>query len=113
MRRKKGFTLIEILFVVAVLAALAGLAIPRITGTILQSKRDTDKANISIINSQLELYRLNTGAYPTDNSDFQNFLNNTTYFPEIPYCPWGDPYIFDNAGGNNRVITTGHGDDHT
>ena len=82
MKTKKGFTLIEILFVIVILAAMAGLAIPRIVRTIKQGKQDVCNANVKIINSQIEQYRLNEGDYPADNAALQLLLNNKTYFPE-------------------------------
>ncbi|MFH1360544.1 MAG: prepilin-type N-terminal cleavage/methylation domain-containing protein [Candidatus Omnitrophota bacterium] len=107
MNRKKAFTLIEVLFVVIVLAALAGLAIPRIFRTIRQSQIDTDRANISIINSQIELFRLRTGAYPVDNASFNtDVLQNTDYFGEVPTCPFATVYTYNAT--NNRVDAAAH-----
>jgi len=106
MKKRKGFTLIEVLFVVVILAALAGLAIPRITRTIHQAKIDTDRANISIVNSQVELFRLDTGNYPTSEADFDNLLNNDDYFTTEPECPFGTDYNFNTT--SNAVIPHSH-----
>ena len=61
-RNKKGFTLIEILFVVIVIAILAAIAIPRIVTTTATAKQNACWANIAIMNTQIEQYRLDNGS---------------------------------------------------
>ena len=56
MRKRDGFTLIEILLVVAILAVLALLAIPRFVSTIQDSKNNVDIANLEILNSATATY---------------------------------------------------------
>ncbi|MCK4519553.1 MAG: prepilin-type N-terminal cleavage/methylation domain-containing protein [Candidatus Omnitrophica bacterium] len=95
-RRKKGFTLIEVLFVVIVIAVLAAIAIGRITTTTVTAKANACKANQAIMNTQIEQYNLNTGSYPADNVAFLSFLENTDYFPDgPPECPSGGTYSMD------------------
>jgi len=86
---KKGFTLIEILFVIVVLAIIAAIVIPRLTTTQDTAKQNACDANIANINTQIERYYFDVGAWPTD----ANFTQmkpplNYTYFPsDVPVCP--------------------------
>ena len=106
MNRRKGFTLIELLIVVLILAALAAIAIPRIATSSTTAKKSACATNVDIMNSQIEMYYANTGAYPTD---YTAFFTNAAYFPEgRPECPFGvadNPYA---VGTNNRVTEHNH-----
>ncbi|MBU0651033.1 prepilin-type N-terminal cleavage/methylation domain-containing protein [bacterium] len=87
---KKGFTLIEVLFVVIVIAILASIALSRITTTTGTAKANACKANQSTMNMQIEQYRLDTGDWP---ATLAAVTENTTYFPDgAPTCPEGGAY---------------------
>ena len=60
MRNHDGFTLIEILLVVAILAVLALLAVPRLVGTIQDSKDNADIASLEILNRATAVYAEDT-----------------------------------------------------
>lgn len=84
---RKGFTLIEILFVIIVIAILAAIALGRITTTTATAKANACKSNQAIMNTQIEQYRLNNGIWPTLLIDV---TENKTYFPDgAPECPSG------------------------
>jgi len=90
MLRKKGVTLLELLIVVLILGALAFIAVPRITQTSQNAKEKTCSANLKIINSQIEVYFVQIGAYP---SEITQITEDLTYFPDgAPVCPLGGTY---------------------
>ena len=62
--RKRGFTLIEVLVVVAILGILAAIVVPRIMDRPDEAKRVAAKADIAAIVQALKLYRLDNGFYP-------------------------------------------------
>lgn len=98
MRRKKGFSLVELLIAVIILAALAAIAIPRITQSSSNAKQNACDTNVDIINSSIEMYYVDTGAYPSALGDV---TTSDSYFPDgEPNCPLGGTYTM---GGNNRV----------
>jgi len=91
MNRRKGFTLIELLIVVLILGALAAIAIPKIATSSTTAKKNACDTNVDIMNSQIEMYFANNGAYPTD---YVAFFTNAAYFPEgRPLCPFTTAYV--------------------
>jgi type II secretion system protein G len=65
---EKGFTLIELIVVIAVLGVLATLVIPRVIGVKDKAETATDEANEKIIRNALERYYAEEGEYPTANT---------------------------------------------
>ena len=85
MCREKGFTLIELIIVVAILGALAAIAIPRITTSTATAKANACATNIDIMNSQIEMYYADTGDYP---ASLATITGDPNYFPDdAPVCP--------------------------
>ena len=81
-KKNKGVTLIELLIVVLILAALAAIAIPRISQGATNAKARACQTNIDIINSAIEQYYVETGTYPGFIGDIiQNFPDG------VPICP--------------------------
>jgi len=94
---KKAFTLIELLLVVLILGALAAIAIPKISASSTTAKINACNTNVDILNSQIEMYRADTGSYP---ATLNALTSDPNYFPEgMPVCPFGDAYTY----VNNRV----------
>jgi len=90
MYRRKGFTLIELIIVVAILGILAMIAIPRITTTTATAKVNTCKTNQSMMNTQIEMYNADTGDYPVT---LAIITGDANYFPDgEPCCPSDGSY---------------------
>ena len=85
MYKRKGVTLIELLIVVLILAALSAIAIPRISQSATNAKSKACETNIDVLNSSIELYNADEGDYPGNLSDI---TGSTVYFPDgVPKCP--------------------------
>ena len=103
LKGKRGFTLLEVLLVVVILAIIAAIAIPRFSGSAKEAKINACKANIALINTMWELKYIRTGEYGT----LDELLNDPNYFPDgPPQCPFGDPY--EDTDGDHRVDPHNH-----
>lgn len=99
MSNKRGFTLVELLIVVLILAALAAIAIPRVTQSAQTAKLKSCAANLSIMNSQIELNAANNNG--TYISSLSTITSDPNYFPDgTPVCSLGGTY---SLGSNHRV----------
>lgn len=76
-KNQKGFTLIELVVVIAILGILAMLAIPKFTGTLSNAKTKTDDAILRTIESAAELCKAETGNYPTNLAGFASYLDTS------------------------------------
>lgn len=84
-KMRGGVTLVELLIVVLILAALAAVAVPRISESATAARKRLCRTNIEVINTEIEEYRLNSGAYP---DSLPEVTQNPNYFPDgAPICP--------------------------
>ena len=111
-RRSRGFTLIELLVVLAILTLLAGIVGPRVLNQLGGAKSKTAALQISDIDKALEIYKLDTGRYPTNAEGLQalvtkpgsaNGWNGPYLKGGVPNDPWGTPYPYANPGPNGGI----------
>lgn len=110
---KNGFTLIEIMIVVIIIAAMAAMVIPRLAGRSEQARVAIAQADInSNISMALKLYELDNGNYPTSAQGLKALLVkpasspapinwNGPYLEREPIDPWGSPYQYKCPGVRN------------
>jgi general secretion pathway protein G len=101
-----GFTFIEIMVVVAILAILAALVVPRIMGRTDEAKRTAAKVQIRNIEGALQLYKLDNGVYPSTEQGLKALVEKPSvgvipkkwklggYLPKLPEDPWTNPYKY-------------------
>lgn len=111
---KAGFTLIEIMIVVIILAILAAAVLPRLTGRTQQAKESRALSDIQTISLALELYSIDNGNFPTSSQGLQALRIRPTSPPApqnwrgpyikkaLPKDPWGQPYKYAAPGIHNR-----------
>lgn len=107
---KKGFTLVEVILVILILATIAAIVLPRITYNIQEAQGDACEANIARINAMAEFANAAHGlAYFNNAATLATFLANPIYFPEpVPAnCPRGIAYAV-NPAADGRVLDHGH-----
>ncbi|MCG6941202.1 MAG: type II secretion system major pseudopilin GspG [Thiohalocapsa sp.] len=104
-RRPAGFTLVELLVVLAILGLLAGLVGPQVMKFLGTSKTKTAALQIEDLGATLDLYRLETGRYPegldalvTDPGDAPNWNGPYLRKGVVPKDPWGNDYHYRAPG---------------
>ena len=102
-----GFTLVELILVVLIIAILAAIVLPRITYSAREANIARCKADIATINSMIEYAYVKDGlGYPSA-TNLASFLNSIAYFPEgAPTCPFGTAYVYNTT--SNRVNRHSH-----
>lgn len=83
-RHSKGFTLIELMIVVVVIAILASIAIPAYNNYVLQSRRADAQSQLLELQSRQERWRINNPAYTSDPNDLGGGPTNNFYTFSIP-----------------------------
>jgi len=112
-RHHHGFTLIEVLVVVAILGILAAIVVPRIMDRPDEAKRVAAKADVGALVQSLKLYRLDNGFYPTTDQGLIALVQRPTsnpqplnwkpYLDRLPKDPWGSDYQYLTPGAHGEV----------
>ena len=122
-RRQRGFTLIEIMVVIAILGILAALIVPKIMSRPDEARRVAAKQDIGSIKQALDLYRLDNSRYPTQDQGLQALISKPTtdpvpnnwkeggYLDKLPTDPWGHPYQYLNPGVHGEIDVFSFGAD--
>ena len=90
-RTRRGFTLIEVLLVLAILGMLAAVGAVAYFGIFEKAKVDTTKAKIDVVMDQLETYHMNVGSYPNTELGIDALM--TVPDDEEIAKKWAGPYI--------------------
>jgi general secretion pathway protein G len=89
-RRARGFTLIEIMIVMVIIAMLAALVGPRLIGALSSSKVKATKIQIETLSNAVDAFHLDVGRYPTQQEGLTVLLEN----PQANRIPaWRGPYL--------------------
>ncbi|PCJ27742.1 MAG: type II secretion system protein GspG [SAR86 cluster bacterium] len=108
-----GFTLIEILVVMAIIAMLAVMVAPNIFNQRAGAMRDATLSQISALETALDTHLLDVGEYPDSldglmENDVDRAAWNGPYLRrEVPRDPWGNEYVYERDGRGFTLISYG------
>jgi general secretion pathway protein G len=114
-RSQLGFTLIEVMVVIAIIGIMATLIVPQIMSKPDEARVIAAKQDISSIIQALKLYRLDIGRYPTTEQGLAALITKPTsepipqnwkpngYVDRLPKDPWGFAYQYSNPGTRGEI----------
>jgi general secretion pathway protein G len=110
--RRGGFSLIEILIALAILAAVSGIVISNLDKIFGSSQEKVAELFVrETVRTPLMSYRMNIGGYPTTDQGLKALIKapegtgrrwKGPYIDELPSDPWGRPYEYRYPGEHNR-----------
>ncbi len=108
-----GFTLVEMILVLAIVALLVGAAIVNFGGVLEGGKKTTAKGNISSIGSALRAYEVDNMFLPTTEQGLSALVEKPTSRPaptswspklkKLPIDPWGNAYHYRRPGVKDKT----------
>lgn len=123
MKKRRGFTLIEIMVVVVIIGLLSALVGPRLIGQSDEAKRKVAQTQISQLDQTLGLFQLDNGFYPTTAQGLAALVEKPTtppdpvnyrkkgYMKKVPKDPWGRDYIYECPGKHGDYDILCYGSD--
>jgi len=114
-RSQQGFTLIEVMVVIAIIGIMATLIVPQIMSKPDEARVIAAKQDINSIVQALKLYRLDIGRYPTTEQGLSALVTKPTkepipqnwkpngYVDRLPKDPWGFAYQYSNPGTRGEI----------
>lgn len=118
-RTPRGFTLIELLVVLIILGLLVSIVLPNVIGQVGSSKSKAARVQIEELGAALDIFRLETGRYPTSQEGLRALVEQPGDLPNwngpylkkrtVPDDPWDRPYQYRSPGqhGEYDLYTLG------
>ena len=107
-KKQQGFTLIELMVVVVILAILAAIAVPMLMDRPDEARMVKAKQDIAAMSSALQLYKLDNYRYPSTDQGLEALVSKPSgepeapnwkpYMQQLPKDPWGKDYIYLSPG---------------
>ncbi len=120
--RDGGFTLLEMLVVLAIMGLLAAIVAPQVLKYLGSSRSQTSKVQVQNLSSALELFRLDVGRYPTQAEGLGALVTapsaaggwNGPYMPKAQALidPWTRPYLYRVPGRHGEADVYSLGSDN-
>jgi len=119
--KQGGFTLIELMVVLAIIGVLAALIVPNVLGRAEDARVTAARTDVGNLMQALKLYKLDNQRFPSSAQGLQALvtkpsaepvpLNWKPYLDKLPADPWGRPYLYMNPGLKSEVDVLSFGAD--
>jgi general secretion pathway protein G len=108
-RHQYGFTLVEMLLVLVILATLAAIVYPKLAGRGEQARVTAAQTQISSFSTALDAFEIDNGYYPRGQNGLQDLVHQPSdtpnwrgpYLKELPADPWNNAYVYESPGRVN------------
>ena len=105
---RRAFTLVEIMVVILVLAILASIIVPQVTGRAIEARRAKAISDLATLRSLVQGFNMDTDRLPTQQEGLDALTTaplgikhwNGPYITPLPLDPWGRPYVYVYPGQN-------------
>lgn len=120
-QRQAGFTLLEVMVVLAIIGGIMALVATNIIGSAGDARVKTTKSQIKLIENALDLYKLDNFTYPTTEQGLEALITKPTSAPEpknyrsdgylkgnsVPTDSWGNEFLYFLDKGRYEIISLG------
>ena len=106
---QQGFTLVEMLLVLVILATLAAIVYPKVMGRSEQARVTAAQTQIANFKTVINLFEVDTGKFPVGRNGLMDLMQQPRdvvgwhgpYLESIPKDPWGNDYLYEFPGKHN------------
>lgn len=109
---RRGFTFLEIMFVVVIIGVLLAIAVPKLTGKSQDARKKATEAQIRNVGVALKMYEMHVGGFPTSSQGLEALLEKPNdvdeemwegpYLEESPVDAWKKPLNYASPGDHNK-----------